>query len=215
MSVITDTIRLTFFCYFRLSLAQLLQAVGEDESEDAIDIYALPREDSNDIDMNEDLSEDEHRADLNSLGPKMLKTVCEVESRINAPPTAEEPTPSCSYWDSSDEEPLSKYARVDFRKVKQKKAKTNYSDSHTKPSFNMVVNCEEVPPSEAVKICRTPVDFLKLFFTDELLHHFIEQSKIYAGQKNKLLNMSLDEINVFLVALLFSGYGKYPNKRMV
>ncbi|KAK9721843.1 hypothetical protein QE152_g20008 [Popillia japonica] len=79
----------------RLSLAQLLQAVEEDESEDAIDIYALPSEDGNDTDMGEDLSDDEHRADLSSIGPKMLKTACEVESRINAPSTAEEPTPSC------------------------------------------------------------------------------------------------------------------------
>ncbi|KAK9754841.1 Transposase IS4 [Popillia japonica] len=207
--------RLTFFRYFRLSLAQLLQALEEDQIEDAIDIYTLPHEDGNDTDMDEDLSDDEHCADLNSLGPKMLKTVCEVESRINAPSTAEKPTPSCSHWDSSDEEPLSKYARVHFKRVKQKKAKTNYSWSHSKPSFNMVVNCEKVPPSEAVKTCKTSLDFLKLFFTDELLHHFIEQSNIYAGQKNKLLNMFLDEVNVFLGALLFSGYGKYPNKRML
>ncbi|KAK9692982.1 hypothetical protein QE152_g34511 [Popillia japonica] len=128
--------------------------------------------------MNEDLSDDEHPADLNSLGPKVLKTVCEVESRRNAPSTAEESPPSCSHWDSSDEEPLSKYARGDFRKVKQKKAETNYSWSHSKPSFNMVVNC--IPPSEAVKTCKTPLDFLKLFFTDEL-HHFIEQSNINTG----------------------------------
>ncbi|KAK9751701.1 hypothetical protein QE152_g4846 [Popillia japonica] len=89
-----------------LSIAQL----EEGESEDAIDVCALPPEDGNDTDMDKDLSDDKHHVELNSLDPKMLKTVCEVESRINAPSTAEEPTPSCSRRDSSDEEPLSKYA---------------------------------------------------------------------------------------------------------
>ncbi|KAF5283642.1 hypothetical protein FQR65_LT13766 [Abscondita terminalis] len=99
-----------------LSLEKLLQALEENNVDAPLDIYAIPPEDDNDTDVDEDLSDDEHVANLNCLGPKMLKTTCEVGIRKTSQATAEEPTPSSFQWDSSDEEPLSKQAGVNPKK---------------------------------------------------------------------------------------------------
>lgn len=41
-----------------------------------------------------------------------------------------------------------------------------------------------------------------------------DQTNIYSAQKNNFLNVQTDEIYVVIGALFFSGYSKYPNKRM-
>ncbi|KAG5895275.1 hypothetical protein JTB14_015141 [Gonioctena quinquepunctata] len=60
----------------------------------------------------------------------------------------------------------------------------------------------------------TPLDVFKLFFTDEILKHMLDQTNVYASQKNTNLNMDMDEMKVFIGGLLLLGYAKYPNKRM-
>jgi hypothetical protein len=46
------------------------------------------------------------------------------------------------------------------------------------------------------------------------LGEIVRQSNLYALQKNKFLNLTLDEIYIVFGAFLLSGYGKYPNKRL-
>lgn len=48
-----------------------------------MDIFAVPPIDGYDTDLDEDLSDDDHQADLNCLGPRMLKTACEIEIRTD------------------------------------------------------------------------------------------------------------------------------------
>ncbi|KAI4455521.1 transposase is4 [Holotrichia oblita] len=48
----------------------------------------------------------------------------------------------------------------------------------------------------------------------ELLSTIVEQSNKYPLQKNTSLDLFTDELHVFLGILLFSVYGKYPNRRI-
>ncbi|KAI4463877.1 transposase is4 [Holotrichia oblita] len=74
--------------------------------------------------------------------------------------------------------------------------------------------CDPEQPSTDSRTAKTPLDYFKLFFDMELLSTIVEQSKKYALQKNTSLDLSTDELHVFLGILLFSGYGKYPNRRI-
>lgn len=84
----------------------------------------------------------------------------------------------------------------------------------TKPSFTMNTECNEKPVSDMAKIAQTPLEFLKLFLTDELLNHILDQSNVCESQKNNSLSITPDELHVVLGAMLLSGYAKYPNKRL-
>lgn len=203
-------------------MEQLLQALEEHDdvsnSQTQIDIFAVPPIDGDDTDLDEDLSDDEHVADLNCLGPKMLKTECEVRTReeeIQKVPTVSDVQnriDSDSNWDSSDDEPLSKYAKT--KDTKPKVVKKQFKWKKMKPSFRMNVNCIEIPLSQEASQCKNPIDFLKLFLTEDLLKIMMDQTNLYSAQKNKLINMTMNEMYVFIGGLLLSGYAKYPQKRM-
>lgn len=190
-----------------------------------MDIFAVPPIDGYDTDLDEDLSDDDHQADLNCLGPRMLKTACEIEIRTDNEENnetegneLEEKKWEENEWDSSDDEPLAKYCKTDeIAPKKCKKSLTkNFQLSWKKspPSFTMVTDCEDIPVSEEARKCITPTDFFMLFFNKDLLQHMLKQSNLYASQKNSPLNMTMDEMYVFLGGLLLSGYAKYPNKRL-
>lgn len=208
----------------------MLQTLEEDEPNVPIDIYAEPPHDGNDTDMDEDLSDDEHNADLNCLGPKMLRTTCEVEPRFyseSVDNTQRKRIMSADLdWDSSDDEPLSKYIRAseggeqkntcqEVPKDKKVRKRTVFNWKKVTPKFDMVTECAGKPPSDSAKLCENPADFFALFFTNEFLNHLLEQTNVYSAQKNNFLNMTLEEMYVFIGVLLFSGYAKYPNKRML
>ena len=57
-----------------------------------------------------------------------------------------------------------------------------------------------------------PVDCFELFFDSDLINLFVEQTNIYALQKNKPLNVSEGEMKVFLARLLLSSISPQPNK---
>lgn len=69
-------------------------------------------------------------------------------------------------------------------------------------------------PSTESRNAQTPLDYFKLFFDMELLSTIVDESNKYALQKNASLDLSTDELHVFLGILLLSGYGKYPNRRI-
>ena len=69
----------------------------------------------------------------------------------------------------------------------------------------MSSNIEEKFPEHLTKSC---YEIWKLYFTDELFHYILEQTKLYAKQnKNDArFELSLDELKNFIEILIFSGY---------
>lgn len=210
------------FCY-RLSLAQLLDELENDDVEQPIDIYIEPPDDGVITECDSDVSDEDCEVNINHLGPKLLRANCEYEVRtavFEERQTKPNKTATVGYFDfdSSDEESLSKYAKANkahSTKAKSVKASTdNIKWRKSPPKFDMETNCKEQPVSKEAESCKTPLDFLKLFWSHELLSRILTETNLYASQKNLNLNMTLDELQVFFGTLLLSGYAKYPNKRM-
>lgn len=199
-----------------MSLEELLQCIEEDDSEAPLDIYVEPPHDGNDTDMDEDLSDDEHNADLNCLGPKMLQSRCEVAVCREVASQENIYTLVDDDWDCSDEEPLAKYVRADVTSQPKsvQKSKPKFKWEKSAPTFQMIVECAGKSVSEEAKRCQTPMNFFSLFFTQELLQYILDQTNLYSAHKNNFLNMTYEELNVFIGGLLLSGYAKYPQKRM-
>lgn len=77
-----------------------------------------------------------------------------------------------------------------------------------------MTRCEPIACSDEAMECQTPVDFFSLFFSDEIIDLIVEQSNLYASQKNVALNLTREELLVVFGGMLMSGYAKYPNKRL-
>ena len=72
-------------------------------------------------------------------------------------------------------------------------------------SEEMSSNIEEESPEHLTKSC---YEIWKLYFTDELFHYILDQTKLYAKQnKNDPgFEVSLDELKNFIGILIFSGF---------
>jgi hypothetical protein len=70
---------------------------------------------------------------------------------------------------------------------------------------------------EVYENCKTPYDFFKLMFTDDLLALIVDQSKLYGVQKNlhnEVQFVTEDNILTFVGILLLSGYNTLPRRSM-
>ncbi len=62
---------------------------------------------------------------------------------------------------------------------------------------------------------KTEVEIFETFFSDEIFDLIIQQSKIYASQKNNLkFSVNKDELRSFIGILLLSGYHRLPQEDM-
>jgi hypothetical protein len=203
--------------HFSLALHQLLELLEDDEdAEDnngIINIYAVPPTDGADTDEDSDASDDEHQANLNHLGRKMLHTVCEMDKEIPTNSHEDSLTPTVSDDnESEDSDPEMNLPLASL--VKRKRPLVTTWRKTSVPNYKINKICFLKPPSKEATGCKTPVNFFHLFFTKNILGEIVRQSNLYALQKNKSLNLTLDEIYVVFGAFLLSGYGKYPNKRL-
>jgi DNA excision repair protein ERCC-6 len=61
----------------------------------------------------------------------------------------------------------------------------------------------------------SPSEFFEFFFNENLCNHIVQQSVIYAVQKNREdFSLSVEELKTFLGILILSGYVPLPRKRM-
>ena len=77
-----------------------------------------------------------------------------------------------------------------------------------------------IPAENMVKFsaCNTPLDFYKLFSTDDWINYVVEQSKLYAVQKGMEKKLSLltpDTLRCLEGMFLHTGYHEVPSRRMV
>ncbi|XP_030747084.1 piggyBac transposable element-derived protein 2-like [Sitophilus oryzae] len=194
-----------------LALHELLQCLEEDDDNVPMDIYVQPPDDGKESGADSDLSDDEHEANLDHLPRNLLSAPCEVRKRLSEDMDEDE-------YSSEDDLSLSELRKKllqDVTHTKSKKTKSKVTWQKTLPT-NCIKNAflSEVSMSQEVEDCKTPVDFFRLFFNDSLIELFVTETNRYALQKNKTLNVTKDEMFVFIGGMLLSGYAKYPNKRM-
>ena len=70
------------------------------------------------------------------------------------------------------------------------------------------------PPSTKSTAAKTPLEFFQLFFDDSLIDKILEETNHYSKQKNADINVSKQELMVFLGSLILLGYMPVPNKRL-
>lgn len=207
-----------FFC-FRLSLAELLDEVENNDG--PLDIFVEPPDDGAITECDSDASDEECEGNLNHLGSKLLRANCEFKVPKRLPEGNQSKsflpnkTKTIGYYDfdSSDEEPLCKYSKTS-KKTKSVQKPINIKWKIKSPEFDINTKCEEQPVSFEAQHIETPLEFFKLFWSEELLTKILAETNLYSLQKNINLNITMDELYVFLGGLLLSGYAKYPNKRM-
>lgn len=89
-----------------------------------------------------------------------------------------------------------------------------------KKKFEWKENCDlklkDVPWPTKEGPCNelSPVTLFLLFFDDEVIDHLVVHSNQYAAKKNKLGDISNDEMKAFLGVLLLSGYVPVPRRKM-
>lgn len=191
-----------------------------------------PIEDANQAtDEDSDKSDEEHGANLNHLGRRLLQAGCELrrfrgDDTVSTPSTSTalgsstQSTLNNNYYsasDSEDERPL--YATFSSRNKSTISAVPAKRKKHThwrkkEPGF-ICTEFRPQPTSDESKRCKNPLEYFKLFFHHDLIKHIVKQTNIlYALQKNKPLMVTEDEIYVILGAMMLSGYVKLPRKRL-
>lgn len=219
-------------CY-SLKLHEILSALEcEDDNQTAENlIYVEPPIERSDqaTDEDSDKSDEEHNANLNHMGRKLLQSRCQLQRfqdhRDNNQPSTSSGLQSSNTGalrllssseesDDEDDEPLSALkARNNPPKKSQAKKKRTTLWKKQLPEFS----CTEYnpqPTSEESRNCKDPLEYFRLFFHKDLVKQIADQTNLYAGQKNKSLMVTEDEIYVILGAMLLSGYVKLPNKRL-
>ncbi|EEC01677.1 conserved hypothetical protein, partial [Ixodes scapularis] len=99
-------------------------------------------------------------------------------------------------------------ARIRTNKQSVKWTKTNCQEEHQIPSWN-----GSLPQSESV---RTPIEYFKEFFDDALFEYIVEQSNLFAIQKNpnKPLGLTRAELEQFLGTVTFMSFCSLPRTRL-
>lgn len=195
----------------------MLEELEDIDIHEPVDIYVEPPDENNNTDCDSDCSDYGEAGNLNHLGPNMLRTHCEFQFHRNE--NENNNIRKDDDFDTSDEEPLCKYRKnksTEVRKVfRPKKEKlTSVKWNKIQPVFDVISICPTKSISDEAKKAETHLEYFQLFFSNELLSKIVNESNLYASQKNLDLKIKFDEINVVIGALLLSGYAKYPNKRL-
>jgi DNA excision repair protein ERCC-6 len=120
--------------------------------------------------------------------------------------------------DSSDEEPLAKKIKISNNKERNT---SNPKWKKTDPVYSKfpIKNDTEAKTEQQEKIKEemndlNPHQIFEKLFDYEVLHHIVDQTTLYANQNNKHdLNLTIEEMQVFISILLFTGYHKLPRQR--
>ncbi|XP_057666794.1 piggyBac transposable element-derived protein 2-like [Diorhabda carinulata] len=145
--------------------------------EDPGDIILFPPDDG--VVTDED-SGDENEANILHLPSRMLRSQVELQNR---PSTSGENRMN----DLEEEE-------IDVPAPKKKKEKSCGKGDHDEEVFT---NSQEV---------MSAVECFELLYNDDIIKFIVDMSNLYALQRNHTLNVTCDEIRVYIAILLLTGY---------
>lgn len=69
-------------------------------------------------------------------------------------------------------------------------------------------------PKRIIDNYRSPIDYFTLFFSNFLMGLIIEQTELYASQKNQTISLDLPELKAFLGLLVYMGFHSLPSIRL-
>lgn len=153
------------------------------------EIVILPPDNANDPNTDEDSGEEDDIV-VNNLPGAQLRAEAHVVFEDE--------------WDSDDEKPLSELVERIPKKIK----KFNYSQSDLQPNVSSWI------PIQNVSNNLSPATIFKLFFDDQIIGQIVNFSNIYAQQRNRLGNITTDEMYCFIGILILSGYCSVSRKNM-
>ena len=184
-------------------------ALVEDECvklTEADSVLYIPDPELNGLTDEDSYEWDDKKSDsINNFGHRMLNTMCDVFPH---------------YRDKAakmDSPPTSGLSLATTTKKKQKKAKVSQEIFWPKefPVFDVNVSKLIVKlVDDDVLSVATELESMKMFITENFINEILNQPNLYAQQKNVLLNVTKNELQVVFGAFLLSGYAKYPNKRL-
>ncbi|KAF2890367.1 hypothetical protein ILUMI_15806 [Ignelater luminosus] len=183
---------------YRLELHELEQLLNEDDDVENVTLFPPDDDEFNDED-----SGDEAETDIDRLPAGILRS--EVEVTFVAKPTDLNQLPT-------EKAAETKNVNSKKRQVCAKKSglasKPLYTWSNISEDFN--TNSGRGDNEEMTKVSDnfslTPVECSKIFFTDEIIQLIVEMSNIYALQRNHTLNVTPEEVKVYIAILLLTGY---------
>lgn len=115
-------------------------------------------------------------------------------------------------------EPKKKTLENKERKGKKKEAEPSpyiWNRTYKNPDkFENAIFRESFGPVD--NTCASPIRSFSLFLEDEILEHtsIVEQSNLFATQKQSSLDLTLDELKCFLGILIIMGFHRLPSIRM-
>ena len=183
-------------------MAEILETVGNDDKfsddEDSLPkpseiekIVLFPPNDGNKTDED---SDNENERNLNHLTPAQLISEVEIVHKSSAHTQS-----------SNDFDPKPTSSSRKKRKTRDWKSTDTFFRLDTRPCEE---NSSEIGDMNMVHIWES-------IFTDEIVNLLVDMSNRYASQKNHLLNVSPQEIKVYIAILLLTGYNTPKNIRML
>ncbi|CAK1541427.1 unnamed protein product [Leptosia nina] len=175
-----------------LTLDEIVEEL--ETGEDSGDIILFPPDDGA---VTEEESGDENEANIIHLPSRMLRSQIEIQERRST---------SNENRDLADEE-----EEIGVTSVQKKKKK---KDNTIKKWYNTVCNnftscgkgdCDEEVFS-ASRQEMSVVQCFELLYTEDIVNFIRDMSNLYALQRNHTLNVTSDEIRVYIAVLLITGY---------
>ena len=80
--------------------------------------------------------------------------------------------------------------------------------------YQITTQYTKIPSSSEAQSCKTTTELFDLFFSGHIFKYFEEQTNLYGVQKNTNIDVTAEEMRVFIGGILLSGYAKYSNRIM-
>lgn len=159
-------------------------------------IVIFPPENANDTCDTDEDSGEENEVVPNNLPGVQLRAQAEIEVEFE----------SGNDWDSDDDIPLSTFIE---RRPKHFKS-FEYTLNKDLEDFTFL----EWQPIQTAQNNRSPANTFKMFFDENLVEEIVNFSNIYAQQKNRTGDITVDEMYCFIGVLLVSGYTSVPRRHI-
>lgn len=119
--------------------------------------------------------------------------------------------------DGGDENSSFKFVRECVVEKQESSLRSGNSDKKGRPVFKTAYSLGKRGPVVNESTTREPMDFLKLFWTDECMTQFVTNTNLYAQstQEKDWIDVDINELWVFFAIVLFLGMNRVPARREI
>lgn len=203
--------------------------------QNGIDIYIQPPNNANDDVTDEDSGEEDNPTVNNLPGNQLLAPaelspaydepeheVCPVSGLQNEGTHTQLSSLDCNITenDESPEQPPKKARKLSTKTVAKQDQSINKKPKKQKFTYNWCN--DDLPPDQTIWYDRqevrnnlTPLEHFFLFFDDDVFSLLVDKTNRYAALRNRLGDVSQNEMKCFIGVLLLSGYVQLPRRRLL